>query len=410
MNSMIALNARGPDVRPARNRAAAAQSRNAMLDADIKRMQYEQAVMGQKAGAQLRNALAANPSATPDDVAKIYMRHGMPEKAFDAQDRTAARQKNEVDMTKAQGEQFLQQSKILSQVARSINDEAGYNNAVKQMFEADVIGEDRARQFIQQGYSPEVVQQWADAELTAQDLYDRKFNEQKFNETKRHNLAAEGKPLVSITNAGDKKADELDATYYSEMYQGLQDAERGSAKRVMDYRLIDSLIGDAYSGAGANQVQSAKRLAKLVGVDVGDVKGAEAAAMVSNELALQLRSPAGGAGMPGAMSDKDREFLQGMVPGLTTTKEGREMMVEVQKRIATRNKDIAKDARDYRLKNRHLDIGFEQLIANKYAHKDMFSELSAPATAETDGPVDGQIYTDANGNRARYTNGQWDEL
>ena len=208
-----------------------------------------------------------------------------------------------------------------------------------------------------------------------------KRDDMKFDETKRHNLAIEAKPGMQVNIGGDKKREELDAITYSDMWKNIQDGARESDRRVMDYQLIDKLIGPAYSGKAGAGVQEVKKAAKMLGLDLGDVAGPEAAAMVSNELALRLRNPAGGAGMPGAMSDKDREFLQGMVPGIGTTKEGRQLMIEVQKRIAKRNSEIAKDAREYRRKNRYLDYEFEGLIAEKYEGRDLFADLIVPGAA-----------------------------
>lgn len=209
---------------------------------------------------------------------------------------------------------------------------------------------------------------------------------------------------------GEEEAQKLDAKYFSELYQDLQKTARQSEKQAADYGLINSLIGDAYSGAAGQAVTTLKKYAKGLGLDLGDVSGPEAANAIANRLSLELRNPAGGAGMPGAMSDKDREFLVGMVPGLAMTKEGRKIMGEVQKRIAKRNNEIAKFAREYRLKNRHLDINFEQALADKFAATDMFADLEGkvPAAQETSGGFEeGMIYTDAQGNRARYENGQF---
>ena len=44
------------------------------------------------------------------------------------------------------------------------------------------------------------------------------------------------------------------------------------------------------------------------------------------EFALELRNPSGGAGMPGAMSDADRNFLASIPPSLANTKEGRALI------------------------------------------------------------------------------------
>ena len=243
-------------------------------------------------------------------------------------------------------------------------------------------------------------------QANADRTYEQKERELKAKPTHEQRMAerAAGRTSITVDNAGPKEHEKLDAKYYQDLYMGTQKAERSSERQAMDYGLIDKLIGEAYSGAGAQQVQSAKKAAKILGIDVGDVSGPEAAAMISNELALKLRSPDGGAGMPGAMSDADRQFLSQMVPGLTTTPEGRKVMIEVQKRIAKRNREVAKDARDYRLQNRYLDINFEQQIADKYGQNNLFDGLEVPGQSAQ---PEGEIFEDAQGNRARQVNGEW---
>ena len=116
--------------------------------------------------------------------------------------------------------------------------------------------------------------------------------------------------------------------------------------------------------------------------------------------------------MPGAMSDKDREFLVSMTPQLSTTPEGRKLMIAVQKSIAKRNREIAKDARDYARKNRgQLDVGFEDFVAEKYGGKDIFADLYESLPANTPAFEEGKTYRDKEtGARVRYENGEFVEI
>lgn len=86
----------------------------------------------------------------------------------------------------------------------------------------------------------------------------------------------------------------------------------------------------------------------------------DASKALSARLALELRNPAGGAGMPGALSDKDREFLQSMVASVETTPEAIPLMIEAAVKLQQRNQEVAKLAREYRRQNnrssRHLPL------------------------------------------------------
>jgi hypothetical protein len=69
------------------------------------------------------------------------------------------------------------------------------------------------------------------------------------------------------------------------------------------------------------------------------------------------------------MSDADRQFLRGMVPGIEKTPEGRKMITESMVKLAKRDQDVAKIARDYRKKKGMIDEGFyEELNAYSAAN------------------------------------------
>lgn len=115
---------------------------------------------------------------------------------------------------------------------------------------------------------------------------------------------------------------------------------------------------------------------------LGNKQGAEA---LSNEIALSLRNPAGGAGMPGALSDKDREFLLKMVPGLATTPEGRDLMIQTAKKLAKRSQEVAKLARDYRSKNGSFNDGFFDELSAWSNSNPLFNEPIQPKKFKTAG-------------------------
>lgn len=105
----------------------------------------------------------------------------------------------------------------------------------------------------------------------------------------------------------------------------------------------------------------------------------EAFKSLSGQFALQLRNPSGGAGMPGAMSDKDLEFLRNMVPTLSNTPQGIKMMLESYRKVAERSIDVARLAREYRSKNprKTLDEGFYDYLSTWAEEHPLFE--TAPA-------------------------------
>lgn len=103
---------------------------------------------------------------------------------------------------------------------------------------------------------------------------------------------------------------------------------------------------DVYQGKGGEWVLEAKKLGAAMGIDLGNAGPAEVLNSIGKQFALQLRNPAGGEGMPGAMSDQDRNFLASMVPGLTNTPQGNAMMVrlaiEMEKYKTAQNAEAAR--------------------------------------------------------------------
>lgn len=84
---------------------------------------------------------------------------------------------------------------------------------------------------------------------------------------------------------------------------------------------------------------------KQFGIDVGqlskDLGPAQATDAILKQLALKLRNPAGGEGMPGALSDKDREFLIAAIPGLNKAPDGNKQLLDIMMKLEQRKVDEA---------------------------------------------------------------------
>jgi len=142
----------------------------------------------------------------------------------------------------------------------------------------------------------------------------------------------------------------------AETYNNLQKTGLNADKQIADYQRIGSLL-DGFSGSSLSSVgMTGAKLLNSIGLEVDPaLPNKEAAAAIGNQLALKLRDPANGGGMPGAMSDADRNFLMQSVPGLNQTDEGRKQLISYQVRVLERNKDVAQFARKWRQKYGRLD-------------------------------------------------------
>lgn len=187
---------------------------------------------------------------------------------------------------------------------------------------------------------------------------------------------ATGDMIPESQKAYGKEIGKANAGQYLDIQKGAADSVRQNAQ----LERLNMLLDNTYTGTGAVTTMKLKRAAKSMGVDLGllgitdNVAPAEAAQALSSQMALELRNPAGGAGMPGAMSDKDREFLQSMVPALGNTKEGRLLMIQTYKKINQRNQVIAKMAREYaKNHNGMFDEGFTQVLTDYANRNPLFS-------------------------------------
>ena len=156
-------------------------------------------------------------------------------------------------------------------------------------------------------------------------------------------------------------------------------------------RLSNLLSKSGATGKLTPATVELKAAAESLGFKVDDkLPFQQAAQALSNEIALELRNPSGGAGMPGALSDRDREFLVSMVPNLGKTAEGNKLLIETMKRLAQREAQVSKMARDYKIKTGKFDEGFYQELANFSDANPLFSQPSKSSPqAPKPGTVDG---------------------
>jgi len=216
----------------------------------------------------------------------------------------------------------------------------------------------------------------------------------------RKELAAAGKTEVNINQTGEKEYEKQSAKEFAEMNRKLIEGAQSARMKVSVLTRMGDLLNDPnlYTGAGGEKVLTAKRLAKAIGVDVGDTSSGEAMRAIGNQFALELRNPSGGAGMPGALSDKDREFLQASVPGLEQSREGNAKIIDYMKRVAQRSIDVERLRQDYVKENGRLNEGFYRKLAD-YADKNpLFPEAnqqpapSAPPVQGARQAPDGKFY------------------
>lgn len=170
-------------------------------------------------------------------------------------------------------------------------------------------------------------------------------------------------PDVNI-DVGGKKQFEAVQGYYGDLFANSQKQALAAPATLAKMRRLDDLLSQIDTGKFAPAAAEFKSTLKGLGIDPealglsDNVGAAQAAQALSREMALQLRSPEGGAGMPGALSDQDRSFLESMVPSLSMTKEGRKYILGFQEKMLGRQQQVAQMAREYAQQNGWIDSKF----------------------------------------------------
>lgn len=133
--------------------------------------------------------------------------------------------------------------------------------------------------------------------------------------------------------------------------------------------------------------------AKPMGLNIDPtLPNKEAFRAVAGQLALGLRNTGTGGGMPGSLSDSDREFLRSMAPNLSNTTEGNRLIIDYSKKVTERQLEMAQRAEEY--VKEHGDFrGFRKEWDAYAKEHPLFTKKDEPAE-----PKQRKIVRDKNGN------------
>jgi hypothetical protein len=194
------------------------------------------------------------------------------------------------------------------------------------------------------------------------------------------------KPLVDIKLGQERKEAQTVGEGFGKMYVELQQAGSAASTTLSKLDRMEQLMQGVQTGKLTPAMTQVAAIAQSFGITIDSNLGAkQGLEALSNEIALSLRNPAGGAGMPGALSDKDREFLVSMTPGLAKTPTGNQLIIDTARKLAKRDQEVAKLARSYRKKNGSLDEGFYDELADYSAAHPLFETDEEKTTVTEDG-------------------------
>lgn len=168
--------------------------------------------------------------------------------------------------------------------------------------------------------------------------------------------AGAGSAPITSRNPADVQYDTDIAKQAANQYTQIQTAGQAAPVKIAEYQQLDSLLSNTnLSKTGFEIANWAAKNGILPASAANSLGNAQAAIALSNRLALTLRSTAEGGGMPGSMSDPDRQFLMQQVPQLETTPEGRRQMIGMLVTVENRNQQVAQMARDWQKSIGRLD-------------------------------------------------------
>lgn len=176
--------------------------------------------------------------------------------------------------------------------------------------------------------------------------------------------------------------------FFGASYADIQKAGMNASSKINRYDRLGSLLEGVSTGKLTPLGVEVAKTAESLGIKIDpNLPNKEAAQALSSEIALELRNPSGGAGMPGAMSDSDRQFLVSMVPGLSTTPEGRTLMLDTARKLAKRDQEVAAMARQYRQRKGSIDEGFYNDLATWSAQNPLFKPQSVVRVPQGGAPA-----------------------
>lgn len=190
---------------------------------------------------------------------------------------------------------------------------------------------------------------------------------------------------ATTIDMGNKKMSEGFAKQYFDTQEQADNARGTLAYYDMLKNALDSGVR---TGSFGEQEASVRKFASMLGIgDAETARSGDLIKSVQNRLALQMRNPTSGMGMPGAVSDRDLIFLKEAQPGLTQTPEANKIMLEAFSRLEKRKIDIATLAQQYAATHGgQLDVGFSKAV-NDYANANsLFDDMRKGSQASASIP------------------------
>ena len=204
-------------------------------------------------------------------------------------------------------------------------------------------------------------------------------------------LKKAGAPSVNVDLKGQTAGAQESAKLDAKKLDGMRSQADAAAGALDDINTVEGWLKGLDTGSLAPEKLAAQKFLGGLGINTNifgskeQVAKAEAALTIVNQMALKLRNPESGLGMPGAMSDKDLAFLKQSTVGLETTEPGRNLIIDLTRRAASRRMEIARMADEFYYQNDNSFKGWPQFLKQWRDANPLFSDADIAAAKQAAG-------------------------
>lgn len=195
--------------------------------------------------------------------------------------------------------------------------------------------------------------------------------------------AASGADKTEINTTEQTSFDKKVGEKYGEKYVSIMNGADSALTELDQYNVLEQALNTGIRTGFAGEAELALQKAGVAAglLDPNEkIAAGETIQKMSNKMALAMRNPESGMGMPGSLSDKDLVFLKDSQIGLSTSPEGNKVALEVFRRMARRRLDLADLAEEYVAKHKTMS-GFNRVVRKFAEENPLFADLNIPKQA-----------------------------
>jgi hypothetical protein len=208
-------------------------------------------------------------------------------------------------------------------------------------------------------------------------------------------------------HSGEKEYDKVLNKAEAERFIGYQKGGQNAQSAIGSLDVLEGAMKDPnfYSGVGAERFALPLRQAQA---SFGGDPKAAASMETFRSTASKAALDAMGGSLGSGFSNADRDFVLNQVPNLANTPEGNKSLIDVSRKVRSREIEIAKMARDYAAKNGgRIDAGFDAALAD-YAEKNPLFKAKPPSAQNAPQVREGTTATNpSSGQKIMFRGGRW---